>query len=31
MMDFFQRIYQPLLQKAIQFKYWLVGITVSLL
>ncbi|MCB9310332.1 MAG: CusA/CzcA family heavy metal efflux RND transporter [Lewinellaceae bacterium] len=30
MMDFFQRIYQPLLQKAIQFKYWLVGITVSL-
>jgi cobalt-zinc-cadmium resistance protein CzcA len=30
MMDFFQRIYQPLLQKAIQLKYWLVGGTVTL-
>ncbi|MCB0516586.1 MAG: CusA/CzcA family heavy metal efflux RND transporter [Bacteroidetes bacterium] len=30
MMDFFQRIYQPLLQKAIQIKYWLVGCTVAL-
>jgi heavy metal efflux system protein len=30
MMDFFQRIYQPLLQKAIQIKYWLVGGTVTL-
>ncbi len=30
MMDFFQRIYQPLLQKAIQLKYWLVGGTVPL-
>lgn len=30
MMDFFQRIYQPLLQKAIQIKYWLVGGTVAL-
>ena len=30
MMDLFQRIYQPLLQKAIQIKYWLVGGTVTL-
>lgn len=30
MMDFFQGIYQPLLQKAIQIKYWLVGGTVAL-
>ena len=30
MMDFFQRIYQPLLQKAIRFKYWFVGVTVAL-
>ncbi len=30
MMDFLQRKYQPLLQKAIQFKYWLVGIAVSM-
>ena len=30
MMDFFQRIYQPLLQKTIRFKYWLVGVTVAL-
>jgi heavy metal efflux system protein len=30
MMDFFQRIYQPLLQKAIRFKYWLVSVTVVL-
>ncbi|MBP7255718.1 MAG: CusA/CzcA family heavy metal efflux RND transporter [Chitinophagales bacterium] len=30
MMDFFQRIYQPLLQKAIQLKYWLVSGTVAL-
>lgn len=28
MMDLFQRIYQPLLQRFIQFKYWVVGITV---
>jgi cobalt-zinc-cadmium resistance protein CzcA len=28
MMDFLQNIYQPLLQKAIQLKYWLVGYTV---
>ena len=31
MMDFFQRIYQPLLAKAIKTKYWLVGITTCLL
>lgn len=30
MMDFLQNRYQPLLQKAIQLKYWLVGITVSI-
>ncbi|MEZ5047414.1 MAG: CusA/CzcA family heavy metal efflux RND transporter [Chitinophagaceae bacterium] len=30
MMDFFQRIYQPLLQKAIKAKYILVGATVAL-
>jgi cobalt-zinc-cadmium resistance protein CzcA len=30
MMDYLQRIYQPLLQSAIQLKYWLVGITVAL-
>ncbi|MBP6532733.1 MAG: efflux RND transporter permease subunit, partial [Bacteroidia bacterium] len=30
MMDIFQRIYQPLLQKAIQIKYWLVGGTITL-
>jgi cobalt-zinc-cadmium resistance protein CzcA len=31
MMDFFQRIYQPLLQKAIGFKYLITGLTVGLL
>ncbi len=30
MIDFFQRIYQPLLQKAIRLKYWLVGFTALL-
>lgn len=30
MMDFLQRMYQPLLQKAIKLKYWLVGITLLL-
>ncbi len=30
MMDFFQSIYQPALQKAIKIKYWLVGATVAL-
>lgn len=30
MMDFFQSIYQPTLQKAIKIKYWLVGATVAL-
>lgn len=30
MMDFFQRLYRPLLQKAIRIKYWIVGITVAL-
>lgn len=30
MMDFLQKKYQPLLQKAIQLKYWLVGGTVAL-
>jgi cobalt-zinc-cadmium resistance protein CzcA len=31
MMNFFQRIYQPLLQKAIAFKYLITGLTVCLL
>jgi cobalt-zinc-cadmium resistance protein CzcA len=31
MMDFLQKIYQPLLQKAIKIKYWLVTITVYFL
>jgi cobalt-zinc-cadmium resistance protein CzcA len=30
MMDFFQSLYQPALQKAIKIKYWLVGATVAL-
>jgi cobalt-zinc-cadmium resistance protein CzcA len=30
MMDFFQRLYQPILQKAIKVKYWIVGITIGL-
>lgn len=30
MMDFFQRIYQPLLQIAIEFKYWIIAGTVAL-
>jgi cobalt-zinc-cadmium resistance protein CzcA len=30
MMDVFQKMYQPLLQKAIRFKYWLISITISL-
>lgn len=30
MMVFFQRIYQPILQRAIKVKYWVVGITVAL-
>lgn len=30
MMDTLQRIYQPLLQKAVKIKYWLVGGTVTL-
>ena len=29
MMDYLQGIYQPLLQKAIKIKYWLVGVTVT--
>ena len=29
MMDYLQGIYQPLLQKAIKIKYWLVGVTVA--
>ncbi|MBL7697859.1 MAG: CusA/CzcA family heavy metal efflux RND transporter [Chitinophagaceae bacterium] len=28
MMQFFQRLYEPLLKKAIAFKYWVVGISV---
>ncbi len=30
MMEFFQRLYQPLLQKAIKIRYWIVGLTVAL-
>lgn len=30
MMDFFQRMYQPILQKAIRVKYWIVGLTLIL-
>lgn len=29
MMDFFHRIYEPLLRKAIRVKYWVTGITVA--
>lgn len=31
MMEFFHRLYEPLLQKAIRVKYWVVGVSVVLL
>ena len=30
MMNWLQKMYQPLLEKAIKIKYWLVGITVAI-